>query len=305
MLKLELNKQDLKKAIIKMIAFFDLFDSPLTVYEIYHNFGHQFSLSSLLINLDNLISDDQSIIQSSQGFYFLKGRIEIIKIRQKRYHYFYRKLKIAQAFTFLFKFFPSVEMIALANVMGAYNLRDQGDIDFFIITKEHRLWLTRFYCAGLAKLLHSRPTQQNKQDKICLSFYLSIKNLNLNSLHLKPTDPYFDYWPSQLVLLYNKHRTYQLFQVANNLVFSENQNNNYSSDFLINNSNFNSNNSLLNYLDNIFKKIQWLIMPSILKQAANHQAGVVIKPGILKFYLRDRRREFVQKYEQKIKTIFS
>src|SRR5665811_218304 len=106
-------------------------------------------------------------------------------------------------------------MVAAANFIGSHNWRKDGDIDFFIITKENYLWRSRLFCAGIAKLLFSRPTINNKKDKICLSFYISESALNLRPLELEGGDPYFEFWRRGLFPLYTRNDIWNRFQAAN------------------------------------------------------------------------------------------
>ncbi len=305
MLKCELKTIDKpREAIINIIAFFDLFDSPLTVYEIWENLSKQLELENIYdvlrkeirgseINDASSQNERPTIIQQKNGFYFLAGREKIIAVRQQRYNYFYRKIKIARAFSYLFKLCPFVQLVALANVIGTYNLRDGSDIDFFIITTSGRIWLSRLYCTGLAKILNRRPNIRTKRDKICLSFYLSQEHLNLQDLHLSGGDPYFYYWYHKLILLYNKNRVYEQFLQANKRpVSSESRNSSITE-------------SNINFFERQAKRIQLKIMPFPLKQAMNNSVGVVVNDQVLKFYRRDRRQEYAEKYENQIKKIFT
>jgi len=264
----------LREAIISVIAFFDLFDYPLTAYEILERVKPVAELEKIWEILDqetevtlgdygrdNVVSP--LIIQQKNGFYFLSGHEELVTIRQKRYNYSYRKIKIAKQFTCLFSLCPFVRVVTLANSIGSYNLRDGSDIDFFIITSPRRIWLSRLYCTGLAKILNSRPNAKTKKDKICLSFYLSQEHLRHG-----------------LVLLYNKDKVYEKFLQINrgldNLVLI------YPA----------VKKSPGDYWEKQAKKIQFKIMPPILKAAMNKSDGVVINDQVLKLYQRDRRREY-------------
>lgn len=282
----------LEKAIVKEIAFFDLFDYPLTAYEIWENLGQQHSLEYILSTLE----DSSSLIAEKNGFYFLSGRREIIITRQKRYNYSYRKIKIARRFASLFSILPFIRMIAVANSLGQYNLRDGSDIDFFIISAPRRLWLSRLYCTGLAKILNCRPTIKTKKDKICLSFYLAEDHLDISNLHLSGSDPYFDHWRQNLILLYNKNKTSERFLEANGLT-EKNKRDSFAG-CLFRPSFF------FSLLENIAKKIQLKIMPSALAAAMNNSDGVVINDSILKLYREDRRRNYAEKYGKKINEIY-
>jgi len=282
------QENSLKKAIISLITFFDLFEYPLTSYEIWNYLNKEYLISDIFRALDNL----SDIISSQNGFYFLPQREITINTRQQRYNYTNQKIKKARRFSQWLHYLPFIKVIALANSIGAHSLRAGSDIDFFIITAPHRLWLSRFCCAGLAKLLNLRPREGNKKDKICLSFYITTDHLNLDDLKLRPQDPYFDYWIPSLILLYNKNETYQQFLVANGLL----------SKIIV--PPHQSSGILGNILERLVKKWQLKIMSPALKQAMNNSTGVVINDQVLKLYLKDRRQEFFDRFNHKIHEIF-
>jgi len=287
------TKNNIKEAIIRVIVFFDLFDYPLAANEIWNYLDKKYSLLEIIGALE---ADTK--IKQKNGLYFLTGREEILITRQKRHNYSIRKIKIANHFSRFFRLLPFIKLIAVANSIGQYNLRDGSDIDFFIITSPRRIWLARFICAGMAKILNRRPTDTNKKDKICLSFYITEENLNLDELQLSAGDPYFFFWLRSLVLLYNKDSLYEKFLAANKLSsanFPERPVEEPSQ----------SANLILNFLEGFAKKIQLIIMSPALKKAMNASAGVVVNDKILKFYLQDNRQLFAEKYGNKIRQIFT
>ena len=275
-------KSNLNLAIKKMIVFFDLFDYPLSAFEIYIKLEKKYSLSNVFSELDSL----SLFINKKNGFYFLNGREKLVELRQKRYNYSVRKIKVAKRYAKIFSLLPYVKVVTLANVIGSHNMRDEGDIDFFIITSSGRLWLSRLFCAGLAKSLNKRPTKILKKDKLCLSFYIGDDNLNLDNLKIKPEDPYFDYWLKTMILLYNKKEVYEDFLSANNLL----ENNESRKITLIR-----KNNNFLNNLEKIAKYIQLKIMPEELRLVLKSSNGEFINDKILKLYWRDRNAEILEK----------
>jgi len=284
------NEDNLRRAIISVIAFFDLFEYPLSAFEIWKYLDRRIDFSEIFKILNKELVALSPVIESKWGFYFLKGRKNNIITRQKRYNYTNQKIKIARRFSKVFSFWPFVKLTAVSNLIGDHNLRDESDIDFFIITSTKRIWLSRFFCAGLAKLLNSRPRVNNKKNKICLSFYIAENDLNLNKLRLE-TDPYFDYWIRSLFLLYNKRDTYNKFLSANGLVSPQREESKTSV------------NRLLDILETIARKIQLRIMPKELKAKINKSEGVYIGDNILKLHLHDKRQEFFNKYISKINEI--
>lgn len=293
------NDPNLTTEIEKIISYFDLFDYPLTLLEVSSYLPNKASLTIIIDILESL----KPYIFEHNGFYGLKGREEIINIRTKRYNYSNRKIKTAQRFLVLFKYLPFIKVISLANSIGAHNLREGSDIDFFIICSPRRLWLTRFLLAGTAKILNRRPTTKNKRDKICLSFYITTENLNLDSLKLQGADPYFYYWLRTLILLYNKDKIYEKFLDENGV-----GNEKFSAGELVLNSaqSLKKNHTCfaLDFIELIVKKFQYLIMSPELKKAMNNSIGVVINDKVLKLYLHDNRQVYAEKYGNKLREIF-
>ena len=284
--RVEVNKNI--SAVLEPVIFLDIFDYPPTAYEIRHYLDYKFSLAQVMVSLEELVS--KGVIRERQGFYFLPGRQEIIDVRQARYNYSCTKLKIARRFSRLFSWFPGVVAVAAANFIGRHNLRLGSDIDFFVITKPGKIWLSRLYCAGLAKILNRRPTSRKKKDKICLSFYIASDQLNISALALPTEDPYFYYWQRGLVPLYNYQNTWDKFLHANNLV--------QSSSIVESISNVRRH-IKMSLGEKLAKRLQLKIMAPALLAARENSDGVVITDNILKLYLSDRRRYFASIFKDK------
>ncbi len=306
---LNLNQQEFSLAIIKTIVFFDIFDYPLTAYEIYNYLAFKTKFKEVIDILPLLI--EIGIIEEKDGFYYLNSKEDHYYSRLNRYHLTNRKLKIAKRVAKWFSYLPFVKLVALSNLIGRHNMREEGDIDIFIIAGKKRLWLARFFCAGLMKLLNKRPTEKNKKDKICLSFYVDTNHLDLSALSLEGgEDWYFYYWLAGLYPLYDEG-SYYLRLMQNNQWLK-----NYlpNIDFLISNQSyspalrfrskapfiFKGISQLLNILETKAEKFQLKIMPQALKEQANQGSQVVIKEGIIKLYLSDRRQEFKRVFDQKL-----
>jgi hypothetical protein len=174
------KKIEIKKAIIKLIAFFDLFSYPLPSFEIWQYLGVKTHWSDVIdiLNKSRLIR-----LETKNGFYFLKGRSLIVNTRMERYNYYQKKMKRAKKISSFFKMIPGVRMIALSNTIGDYNLKRESDIDLFIVTDVGKIWTTRFLCVIMIKFLGLRPKPNNEKDKICLNFFTTpnffdFKNLN-------------------------------------------------------------------------------------------------------------------------------
>jgi hypothetical protein len=307
------NLSELSEAIIKVVVFFDLFSYPLTAYEVWRYLSFAAEFEDLLPELKKLVTNKQ--LEEKQGFYFLFGQKELLNVRKQRYHFTNRKLKIARRAVRLFSLLPTVRLVALSNLIGRHNLRDGSDIDIFIIAKENRIWLTRLFCAGLMKILRQRPTPTKKKDKICLSFYVDTKHLDLKNMTTGPDDQYFNFWLAGLYPLYDRGAYYHQLMFENvwlkdylpngdfflsNQSYRESPNAWYKSRLVVK---FWS--KFINHLEKRSETIQMGIMPLALKQKANVDSCVIIKSGILKLYLLDRREEFARRYQERLRRLFN
>lgn len=330
-----------------MIAFFDMFDYPLTALEIWQNLG----IKGELIEVMEALEDETPLIpplsaaevgqaggrimESRNGFYYLAGRSSIMEERQRRYNYSDRKFKRALWIAKIFKFIPWIKLIALGNLMGADNLRNDSDIDLFIITEEKRVWLTRFFCVGLIKLLGLRPRAGNSRDKICLSFFISEKAMDLSGLMLTPPAPtlsgrefnppyppftrgaeavdiYFIYWLANLTPLYDKAETYEKFVKAN--LWLKNYLPNWSPVIEAARRQVKPPSSgfyrdlvdlFIGGLEPQLKALELKLLPAELKNLMNRDSRVVIDDNIIKLHANDRREEYGEKFESLINKLLN
>lgn len=198
------NHNNLKAAIVKTLAFFDVFDYPLTVHEIHKWLfmpDGDYTITNILEALD--FGELQKKIQCEDGFYFLSGRQTIIETRRRRYLVAEKKYRIALRAASIIRFLAYVDMIAVCNNSGYSNARPQSDIDFFILVRSGRIWWTRLMVTIVVNALGLRRHGTSISNRVCLSFYLSSSKKNISDLAKTPLDPYFFYWLVTLVPLYN------------------------------------------------------------------------------------------------------
>lgn len=200
----------MESAIIITLCYHDLFDYPLTLKETHH----------FLINKKTSFSKIQLIIKkmpqinSAGNFYFLTGRKEIIKTRQRRKKISQRKLIIARQISRYLRLIPSIKLIVVTGAVAIDNARKDDDIDLFIITSAERLWLTRILVVSLIELLGKRrhPQDLNPVDKICLNIFLDENHLALpKSKH----NLFSAHEIVQMKVIYQKDNLYQKFLKSN------------------------------------------------------------------------------------------
>lgn len=301
-----INKE-IKIAIIKVIVYFDLFDYPLTEFEIWKYLSKKASLFEIM----NILNKSQlSTINRRNGFYFLTGRDEIVKTRMRRNDFACDKFKKANRITRIFRRISPIKMIAMSNMMGALNSKKNSDIDLFILVEEGKIWRTRFLCVMIVKLLNLRPREGDKKDKICLSFFMCINYLNTEKLRIKD-DIYFNYWMVNIVPIYNIDFSYEKFISNNKWIkkefpnwkmvksghrFFTNSKKNLFISFLVL--------SIFSLGEKFFKKIQLRKFSDSIKSGINKNSNIVIGDDILKLHTKDGREMYKEEYVKKMYEIF-
>jgi len=308
------NQIQTQEAIIRTIAFFDMFDYPLTAWEAWKYCDipspRLDAIEPPLSRAGRTGSGEGTGVRAEGGFYFLPGREKIVETRKKRYNYSLRKLKRARLIAKVFKIIPWIKMIAVGNIIGSYNLKDESDIDLFIITEKNRIWLSRFGCVLITKILNLRPTPKNSRDKICLSFFVSEEKLNLKDLMLDEKDPYFVYWLAGLYPIYNANNTWTKFYEANSWL------KNYLPNWQVGkfNNQFNAGKPwpkfyrlviglIFGWTEKLIKIFQLKVLAPELKSLMNKDTRVVINDQILKLHVLDRREHYRDLYYNKLNEI--
>jgi len=298
---------DIQKSIRGTIVYFDIFEYPLTSFEIYKYLWRpeqRFTLAQVNKELKKMV--DEKILVLREGFFCLRGseenkksrNQENIKTRKKRYLIAQEKMKKARPYVKLISKIPFVKAIFICNNLGYLNAPDDSDIDLAIITSKNTIWTVRLLAVGLMMLFNKRPNERTQKDKICLSFYITEENLDMQSLAYE-NDIHFIYWLNQFMPVYGKQDLIDKFYKANSWI----------KEYLPNCIHVKTNRRWFMTQKNIIKKIfEILLAPRFintwlekiqLKEMPRHlfdlawqeNTDVVISNKILKFHDQDARLE--------------
>lgn len=295
-----MEKQEIEKAIKETLARFDVFDFPLTDFELWQFLNIKISYKDLRDFLK-----DNKLIQK-EGFYFLENREGLIATRQNRYREANKKVALAYKRIKLISWLPWIKLICLANIIGPHNLKRESDLDLFIVTKDNRLWLTKLIATVLVALMHWRPTEQHSADKLCLSFLVDETSLDLNDCLINEDDWYFSYWLAGLRPLYGDEATYQKLLLENAWL---NKNlPNWQSPYLKIQKFFNKKPiskksfAIFNIFEKMSKRINYFLMSEEIKTKANKTTEVIVSDNRLKLHTLDRRLEIFKRAEEKLNS---
>lgn len=105
----------------------------------------------------------------------------------------------------LYRSLPFISEIFLCNSITFNSLKEDSDIDIFIITKKNKLRRARFFSELYFTVLWQKRFRKHKKQKFCLSFYTREDNTNLYSIMIKnKSDIYLWYRLAHLVPLYQE-----------------------------------------------------------------------------------------------------
>lgn len=193
--------QPLKKAIIRTLAYFDLFDLPLTAEELYRFLWKppaDMSYEAFLFELP-LVSG----IEERDGLYTLSGRTDIVADRRLAIPLIEEKLRIAKRAAMIVRFVPFLSALFVCNTVASASASRDSDIDVFIVARHGRLWLVRLLTTTLLSIARLRRTRTRVANKICLSFYVTDAHLDVSDIAIDEPDIYLMYWIDQLVPIYD------------------------------------------------------------------------------------------------------
>lgn len=197
----------------------------------------------------------------------------------------------------LYKSLPFVSEIFLCNSITFNALKEDSDIDIFIIAKNDAMRRARFFSALFFKMLWLKRSLKNKKLKYCLSFYVTEDNKNLYPIILpNKTDIYLAYRLGHLVPLY--HETEKCKNIYKDNPRFSSYLPNHIQDYCINiwNDNFCWSSKIKNIFEFIcgwfvwklienFIKIIWLpILKNKVKKLWNKWKQIVISNKMLKFH---------------------
>jgi hypothetical protein len=168
----------LEQAILDTVAYADIFQYPMTQAEVhFYLTGVKASPTEVYASLD-YIRSRLGLLDFRDGYYTLPGRIGLVTMRQERRQTAARMWPEAIHYGRLISRLPFVRMVAVTGSLSMDNVDPQADLDYFIVTRQGRLWLTRAMVILLVRWAAIRGTV------LCPNYFLSENSLALEDRNL-------------------------------------------------------------------------------------------------------------------------
>lgn len=159
---------------LKALIYFDLFDYPLTLEEIiFFHANENPEQEEIRESMQFLVAE--GFVFHQQGFFGLRNDPKQAEGRKQRNKLAEEYLKKAQSMTRILSRFPYIRMVSLSGSLSKNCAYPESDIDYFIITRSGRVWLTRFLLT-----LYKKTVLLNNPKYFCTNLILSDKHLRFS-----------------------------------------------------------------------------------------------------------------------------
>jgi predicted nucleotidyltransferase len=163
----------IKRNILASLAYFDMFDYPLTYSEIFLFLENKYRQSEFSEALNSLVFN--KMIFQFDKYYSLKNDYGLIARRNKGNEKAAELIKKAKEVGRLLIKFPYVRGVGISGSLSKNFADNKSDIDLFIITKKNRLWVARSFMHCFKKLTFL----MNKQHHYCMNYYIDEEQLQI------------------------------------------------------------------------------------------------------------------------------
>ncbi|MEW5988023.1 MAG: hypothetical protein AB1791_15430 [Chloroflexota bacterium] len=164
-------QQQIEAAIVRTVAYVDVFDYPLTLNEVHR---YLVETAAPLATVQAILSNGRLIphrLSQHQGYFALPGREELIAVRQRRAGVAQMMWPAALRYGRVIHTLPFVRMVAITGSLAVDNVEPEADVDYLIVTQPGRLWL----CRALVILLVRVAARQGFQ--LCPNYFVSERSL--------------------------------------------------------------------------------------------------------------------------------
>jgi len=190
-----MEKEIISKNILSTITYYDILNFPLTSFEIWKYILAENSCTLGEV-VEALEGDElKNSIEEFRGFYFLPGRKDLVARRIQNDKNSAIKFEIAEKAARWLRFVPFVRMIAVTGTLAMKNCEKDSDIDFFVVLEKGRIFTGRLLATLVVHLLGKRRYEKKIKNRICLNYFITTENLEIQRQDLFAANEYSFIYP--------------------------------------------------------------------------------------------------------------
>lgn len=167
-----------KHDILAALAYFDIFNYPLTQTEVYLFLPNRCPYKEFRTAVRHLTNE--SLIYQLDEFYTLQNNYALVERRRQGNAKAKQLIHTAGKVAHLLSYFPFVKGIAVSGSLSKNFADEKSDIDLFIVTAPNRLWLARTLMHGFKKLTFLI----RKQHLFCMNYYIDEQMLQIKEKNI-------------------------------------------------------------------------------------------------------------------------
>jgi hypothetical protein len=169
---------DLRKSILKVLAYFDLFNYPVSKEEILSFLEQPVSREALFDALGELQANKNIFLYRS--FYMIQDNEALVDRRVAGSLRAQPLLQTGNRISHFLYQMPYVRAISISGSLSKNFAGEDADIDYFIITKANRLWLAR----TLMHIIKKLSFLTGKQHWYCMNYYIDEEALEIEEKNI-------------------------------------------------------------------------------------------------------------------------
>lgn len=181
----------LGKNIVVTVTYYDVFDMPLTAFEIWKHLmtqesgdgrGEPCSLGDVVRFLASGRLDAK--VSEHDGFYCLRGREDLAATRIRAEKLSVAKLKRMRRLARLLASVPYLRMLGATGSLAMKHGERESDWDMFVVLRSGKIWTGRTLLTGLLHLIGKRRHGDKIRDRACLNYFVTDDNLEIGTKDL-------------------------------------------------------------------------------------------------------------------------
>ncbi|MFH0928232.1 MAG: hypothetical protein V1821_02035 [bacterium] len=294
---------NLSEAILETLGYFTLFEYPLAPLEIWKYLFFQAEYREVLSSLETLVLERRII--EEDGKYTLPGQDRNFSARAAAYQTSLPKIESARRSAWYLKRCPFVKAVFVCNSLALMNATKESDIDFFIVTSKGAVWRARLFSVFPFVLLGQRPKGWSGSRSFCFSFFLSEDNLNVSRFKIGERDPYLAIWLASLLALYDPDGMISKLwlQSGSMDILPQLRDWPVEATGTVHGVKQALERRFPDWLETASEKIERWYLPQEIKNRIGRDTAVVIDHQAIKIHSPDRRREFLNRFEEILRTL--